>query len=60
MNYHNETLGARLTRLLKASLRDPTLTQSILERLTEQQREQPQPRNCDPELRQASLFEAHE
>jgi hypothetical protein len=60
MNYHNETLGARLTRLLEANLRDPTLTQSILERLTEQQREQPQPRNRDPELRQASLFEAHE
>ena len=59
MSFQTETLGARLTRLLEASLRDPAFTQEILERLTEQQKAQPQPSGHEPEaqpLEQAQLL----
>jgi hypothetical protein len=57
MSFRTETLGARLTRLLEANLRDPAQTRSILERLTSEQKAQPQLRNHDAELRQSRLFE---
>ena len=58
MSYHSETFEDRIVRLLSPQLRDPARTRELLSRLTAEQREQPQPRNHAPELKQASLFES--
>jgi hypothetical protein len=57
MSYQHETFEDRVVRLLGTQLRNPEKTREVLSRLSSEQREQPQPGNHDPELKQASLFE---
>ena len=47
MSYQTETFEDRVVRLLGTQLRNPEKTKTLLARLSEQQREQPQPSNCD-------------
>jgi hypothetical protein len=47
MSYQHETFEDRVVRLLGTQLRNPEKTKTLLARLSSEQREQPQPRNCD-------------
>jgi hypothetical protein len=51
MDYYSETLADRITRLLGARLKNPERTREILARLTDAQKQTPQPsyreRNLD-------------
>jgi hypothetical protein len=57
MNYHAETLGDRITRLLGPALKNPEKTRAVLARLTNEQRRTPQPLSLPKPLQQGNLFE---